>query len=587
MSRYAVTQDKDDPGRIPPMSLRDAKLARLFAVLAMLLPLLVSCGPGPVSIALTPATTIMEAGDSVVITVTAVNTRIVWPDDVPGTFIHGGRHALYTPPASAGVYEFTVAASADATKTATVSIEVFVPPTPEITSFSLQDLPVGVIDQEAQTIVFSTQQWIDGLDALRAEFTAVGTVTVNGVEQVNGVTLNDFRTDVLYTVATGKFARRTYAVRVESPQATGLPVIRIDTQENQEITSKETYVQTNIEVTDPLHPDYSFAHADYADQIRGRGNSTWGYPKKPYRIKFDKKTSMFGFPAAKSWVLLANYQDPTLMLNSVAFELGQRLGLPYANHHVPVELFLNAEYQGSYVLTEQIQVGEGRVDIDEDDGLLVELDVYYDEDPKFTTDIYALPVMIKSPEDLKDPAGYDFVKDAVNGLEAAMNSPSFPDSGYRDRIDMRTFVDFLLANEMAQNNEIWWPKSVYMYRDAAGKFGMGPLWDFDWGFGYTGSGFQYFAGADAMIGKHAFFNRFFEDPQFIALYKARWNDMYEQIADMPRFIAESANHLRKSQEQNFRRWPEARNNGFAQEVGDLQDWWHRRVDFLNSAIAGM
>ncbi|MFT3904784.1 MAG: CotH kinase family protein [Steroidobacteraceae bacterium] len=459
-------------------------------------------------------------------------------------------------------------------------------PPPEITAFSVGSLPAAVIDQQANSIVISTQEWIEGLSALTATFTAVGTVRVGGVTQVSGSTANDFHTDLAYTVISGA-AARTYTVQIRSPQTTGLPVIKIDTLDGQEITSKEDYVYTNVALIDSDEPAYEFTHTSYTDQIRGRGNSTWSYPKKPYRLKFDKKISLFGLTAAKSWVLLANYQDPTLMMNSIAFELGRRFGFAFTPHDNPVELFLNGQYQGSYVLTEQIQVGEGRVDIDADNGFLVELDAYYDEDPKFTTDIYELPVMIKSPEDLSDSAGYDFVKDAINGLETALADSSFPDSGYRDLVDMDSFVDFLMVNEIVMNNEIGWPKSTYMYQDVGAKISMGPLWDFDWGFSFSGTGHQYFTSTSGLIWKHPFLARFFDDPEFVARYKARWASMHEQIETLPLFVAELASRLQRSQEQNFIRWPEAQNNGFDQEVADLSDWLQDRVAYLDEVIPAL
>ncbi|MDR1585998.1 MAG: CotH kinase family protein, partial [Treponema sp.] len=268
-----------------------------------------------------------------------------------------------------------------------------------------------------------------------------------------------------------------------------------------------------------------------------------------------------------------------------AFELGQRMGLPYTNHYTPVEVFLNGVYQGSYLLTEQMQVGKGRVDIDEDEGFFVELDKHYDEEPKFRTDLYNLPVMIKSPEDLDDPSGYDFVKTAINGLEAAMEADTFPESGYRDLINMDTFVDFLLINEIVHNNELWYPKSTYMYKDKGdAKISMGPLWDFDWAFGYTGSGHAYFNSPNSRSVKNAFFQRFFEDSVFTAQYKAHWNAKYVDIARMPAFIDEQAEKLRKSQAENFKIWWTGDTIDYFNEIEKMKTWWTARVAYLNTEI---
>lgn len=539
-----------------------------------------------VAISITPSATTLEPGESVTLTVTAQNTAIVWPGSVDGSFVPNGTSVTYTPPAIAGSYEFTVVAQQDPSKRATAKVELVVPPAPQITAFSLAGLAPAAIDQTTGLISFSASEWIDDLQQLKAVFTAVGNVTVDGVVQTSGTTPNDFYKDVRYTVSSGKSAKRTYTVRIEAPQTTGLAVIRIDTKDQQEIVSKEVYLRTNITVVDPQNPLNNLAHLDYKDEVRGRGNSTWLKPKKPYRIKFDKKTSMMGLTAAKSWVLLANYQDPTLLTNSIAFELGRRFGLPYTPHYVPVELFVNGSYQGSYLLTEQIQVGKGRVDIDPSAGFLVELDYYYDEEPKFTTPNYLLPVMIKSPEDLVDPAGYDFVKNAFATLEAAMTSSSFPDSGYREQLRFDTVVDYLMINEVVKNPELQWPKSAYMYRDVAGGIGMGPLWDYDWGFGYSGGGHVYFTSYIGSAPKHPFFRRFYDDPFFVAQYKARWNALYPELAAMPAVIEQMAERLQKSQVQNFRRWPEAQNNGYEREIDDLTTWWRNRVQHLNTTVSG-
>jgi hypothetical protein len=271
-------------------------------------------------------------------------------------------------------------------------------------------------------------------------------------------------------------------------------------------------------------------------------------------------------------------------MNTVAFELGHRIGLPYTNHYTPVEVFLNGVYQGSYLLTEQMQVGKGRVDIDEDEGFFVELDTYYDEEPKFRTDLYNLPVMIKSPEDLENPAGYDFVKTAINELETAMKAGAFPESGYRNLINMDTFVDFLLINEIVWNVELGHPKSTYMYKDkGAAKISMGPLWDFDYAFGYIG-GHTYFTGSTDRNGGHAFFQRFFEDPVFTAQFKEHWNTNYTEIASMTGFIDEQAERLKKSQAENFKIWWKDDNINYNHEIEKMKTWWTARVAYLNTEI---
>ena len=139
-----------------------------------------------------------------------------------------------------------------------------------------------------------------------------------------------------------------------------LPVLYINTDDGEPITSKEEYktggmfIQNNTAVSAPMY--------DGAVKIKGRGNSTWNWDKKPYRIKLDKKTDLFGMGKNKNWVLLSNYLDESFMRNDTAFRISDELGL-VTMHSVWTDLVLNGEYVGNYQLCEQIRIDENRVNI--------------------------------------------------------------------------------------------------------------------------------------------------------------------------------------------------------------------------------
>jgi hypothetical protein len=378
---------------------------------------------------------------------------------------------------------------------------------------------------------------------------------------------------------------------------TGLPVITINTKTGKAIASKEEYVTADIEIVDPNNNSNNIkTEVD----IRGRGNTTWNAPKKPYRLRFPRKQAVFGLTPAKSWVLLANYQDTTLLLNSTAFKLGELFDFPFTSHYVHVEVIVNGSYEGSYMLTEQIQTGKGRVDIDETDGFLAEIDGHYDEAPKFLTPILEMPVMIKHPEDLPEEAGYDFVKDAINELEAALFSDSFPNTRYLDLINVDVFVDYILINELTRNVDIQMPHSVYLYKDGktGSKIGLGPLWDFDYGFDYSNAGRRfwgnrYFNDETGMYyntkfregSGQKFFARFFDDPFFRRKYKERWNEKYDSLAGMELFFDEMAAMLEASQKLNARVWW-WKNVNYKEEIERMKTWWSNRVAYLNTEING-
>ena len=139
-----------------------------------------------------------------------------------------------------------------------------------------------------------------------------------------------------------------------------LPVLYINTDDGTGITSKTEYKDATMFI----QGNSTSASAIYNGKItiKGRGNSTWGMPKKPYRIKLDKKTDLFGMGKNKNWVLLANYLDESLLRNTTAFQVSNELGLETMNS-VWTDVILNGEYVGNYQLCEQIRVDEVRIDI--------------------------------------------------------------------------------------------------------------------------------------------------------------------------------------------------------------------------------
>lgn len=372
---------------------------------------------------------------------------------------------------------------------------------------------------------------------------------------------------------------------------TGLPVIFIYTEDAKPIESKETYLSSDVFIVDLENSSNNLA---ITGGIRGRGNDTWNLPKKPYRIKFDEKQSLFGLTEAKNWILLANYRDYTLMMNSIAFELGERFGVPFTHHSIPVEVILNDKHIGSYVLTEHKEVGKGRIDINKESGWLVEADDYWDEDPKFKSDFLELPLMISFPEDLPE-SGYDFVKNDINQLEAKLFEDDYPNNDFMYYIDVQSFIDFIMVNDIVQNGEILHPKSMYWHKQKAGvKISLGPLWDFDWAFGFKIETEQYFMSYDELIFADMpwvatpgtkLMSKLFESPEFRALYKRRWNENYSTILSMNDFIDAYAKKVEQSAELNAEIWGWKGNDpDYMTEIARMKQWWIDRVNFLNSNI---
>lgn len=289
---------------------------------------------------------------------------------------------------------------------------------------------------------------------------------------------------------------------------TGLPTVFVTTPESAQITSKEDWMKdATLSITGAENDEWNFA--PIKTSIRGRGNSTWGQPKKPYAIKLDEKQSLLGMKKHKRWVLIANYLDNSFMRNSMAFYLSEQFGMDWTVHGHFVNLILNDKFQGLYWLGEAIKADKNRIDINdgsksiadtEDKDYLIEMDVYYDEPVKFYSGIREMPYMIKNDDYMIDDnkvitsggsARLARLKRKILSIELLLypnyldvtnlNECSAPDTNYSSRIDDSSWAKFWLVNEIMDNGELGHPKSCYFTYDSTNNMlKAGPVWDFDW-----------------------------------------------------------------------------------------------------------
>ncbi len=411
-------------------------------------------------------------------------------------------------------------------------------------------------------------------------------VLVDGLEQESGVSEQDFSGIVTYTLKSAGGQEKNYHVKIHWLQDS-LPHIYINTEGSVAVNSKDNYVNATLKIDGKgKYPDYTGT-----TQIRGRGNSTWGMPKKPYRLKLTSKSEMFGLPEERDWVLLANYLDPTLMLNAVAMKIGHQLNLPYTNTLIPVNVTMNGVYAGSYNFTQQIEVGPDRVNAGSD-GLLLELDVYFDEDFQFRSQEYDLPVMIKHP-DLSASEEITPIAHQFNTLTSLMAAADFPGNGYREHIDLESLANFLIVHMLTDNQEPNHPKSTYMHKSATGKFAMGPIWDFDWAYGYEGGGKHFtaanrpfFWGSGNAIGT-GFFTRFLQDPEFVSVLRQKWVSYRSApFEELIQFVEQYSLQIASSKNEDFKVWNTGDGNFMADAVR-LQNWLVERAVYLDDYIQGL
>lgn len=454
------------------------------------------------------------------------------------------------------------------------------------------------------------------LESIIASFKFNGdSILVNNEKQTDGVTANNFSNPVKYTVYSGKeTAEYTVTVTHLGPR---IPRVYIDTENKAPILNKDNYVTSTVRVEDYDKQYTDGTSFSSAAGVKGRGNSTWGMPKKPYRIKLDKKASLLGLSPDKDWALLANYTDKTLLRNITAFEISRIVGMEWTPTSLSVDFYLNGTYQGVYCLTEHVKVAKDRLDLNlvtpsDNSGealtgdYFLELDFHADEENLFKTKLEELPIMFKDPEDPTSEQ-FKYVEDFFNTAESVLYSENFkdPENGYKKYIDMESFIQYYIVQELAKNVDGNMRGSCYLALRRNGKIEQPLVWDFDIAFG-NAEHIVSQQGATS-VGwdgwyiktKSPWFDQLFKDPAFVQRLKERWNELKPQLDELPNYIREHAAGLNDAQQKNFGSlskggagwnineimWPNFINRGsYSAEVDYLVTFVEKRLDWLNTNI---
>ncbi|MCH5331954.1 MAG: CotH kinase family protein [Alistipes sp.] len=449
-------------------------------------------------------------------------------------------------------------------------------------------------------------------------------VSINSYEYVSenviSLTLRDKRpadsnikkyTELVYVVHAPTSVRSDAPLRLRSTPY--FPVVRITTTVPQNYIDKNNWTPGTIEID---------GGGDYSDlekmnaEIKGRGNSTWSWEKKPYAIKLESKKEVMDMPKHKRWCLIANYMDRTHMRNRVAYHISENTGLAYTTRNRYVELYFNDKYQGLYLLTEQIKEDKNRVDITElspsdtgdaiTGGYLLEFDTNYDEDKRFHTSASYIPVNLKYPDaaDITSEQ-WDYIKGYVNSLDEAVwkLGQGLDDSSEVFRmLDRQSMIDFWIVFELMANHEVLHPKSVYFHKDRGGKLIAGPVWDFDYqtltqstANSWINYNLSYYYSEFPWFEQNWWNVLLSKDLEFKHDVKTRWNELYPFLTTIPDYIEAQQEYISDAEARNYQRWPSINGTGnpngderlsFNDAVKRLKDTYTSRLLWMNTQIAG-
>ena len=379
-----------------------------------------------------------------------------------------------------------------------------------------------------------------------------------------------------------------------------VPVLEIITADGAPVESKDDYVRATLTLKDGDNT------LQASGKIRGRGNATWNFDKKPYKIKFDEKQGLCGFAANRSWTLLAEYSDKSLLRSAYMFILGRYAGVPYNVNFHHIEVTLNGEYLGVYVITDSIERNVGRIDIPAE-GFIIEDDNYWFKEPLSFTSTRHCHYTFKYPdaddeEITRVSESYFYIRDFIESMEAALYGDDFadPQNGYRAYLDATSFARWYLVNELLCNYD---PNFYYVLPSRETLLEMGPLWDAEWCLGLAARAENGVGWASPpatspgdidLWSREKYFKRLFQDPWFVSLVQAEWAALKPRLTDFKAEISAVASYIAEAGERNFERWPLLDEyvsvglvalGSWEAEVAYAADFFERRCKWFDSFIA--
>lgn len=375
------------------------------------------------------------------------------------------------------------------------------------------------------------------------------------------------------------------------PNTTGLPVISITTENSGEIT-KENYIGCSVSLLDTETNNNIILQTG---KIKGRGNSTWkNFDKKPYKIKLDSKEDLFGFGKAKDWVLLADYIDGSLIRNMLAYRTALELSeLDSSPNCQSVEVYLNGEYRGIYLLCEQVEINKHRVEISEDEtfvdtGYLVEMDGWTDTVQVYVPDNLnkSRRYTIKAPDsDVITAEQKEFIKQYLTDCMTAIQGDDY--QRVQELIDVKSFAQAYIIFELFKNPDVDY-SSVYFHKDAGGKLCCGPVWDFDMSIGNVNhKGDGVFKSTKTLWTKDRcpWFNELLRFNDFKKLVAAELLECEDKILDS---LDENYNYVyahAEAYKKNFEKWKVLGVNTWTNPSYIVAiDTWKGQVDYTRTYL---
>lgn len=359
----------------------------------------------------------------------------------------------------------------------------------------------------------------------------------------------------------------TYTINIKQSNTASLFIAVDGGKESFDAILNDTSHETAFPGNTIIFDESNNAVSSPLKEIKGRGNKTWTLPKRPYQIKYNDKVSMLGMKEAKTWLLLAGYTDGSLSRNAIAQTLAKNLGVEYSVEFEPVDLYINNDYMGSFLLTSKIEQDANRVNINkglgEDKDFLLEIDNYPDDFQFKSSKGHTLT--IKSPkleglETTEATAKINEIKAVISKFETALYKTTPTYEELSQIIDMDSFAKFYWVEEYLQNYDFMVGSCYLYYKD--GLIHMGPIWDMDNTLNrsyFVANMNEYYSlgnsGLKNRRGNTDWYSNLFKVKEFQELVDKYFIENKESFSSLTTTLDTFAAKQNNSFEMNYIRWP--------------------------------
>ena len=370
----------------------------------------------------------------------------------------------------------------------------------------------------------------------------------------------------------------------------GLPRIVIETEDFAGVRDRETEIPSHLQIYGEKAPESEV----YELTVRGRGNSSFKMPKYGMKLEFTDKVSLLGMPKNRDWALVANFGDKTHLRNYMMTRLSEWLGAKYTPRMQFVEVYLNRNYMGLYLLSETIKVGKNRVNIDENDTtFLLEKEDSKKFDPPYVLTDNQYYYHIKSPKN-PSPETEKLLKNHLNAFENFMEDYYLHRANeIKNWLDVDDFLLFYWVQEYSKNEDGNYARSVFMTWKKGEPIHFGPLWDFDLAFG-NASREQNQNPEDWYIRKYRLNYYIMQNSVVKEAALDYWNNHRKTFKALIDSIPVYRAIIEKAIDNEYRRWPVIGNtenwalkdpyDSYDEAVEAMTEWMKKRYQWIDNEI---